>query len=157
MITSGLFMIVLLNVLVVQICGWQYFTRFRDILMAGTHEKAISSHSEYYFGDCKREGLIFYTSTHITNIELEQKLIIRGWIDVLRIPTCILLRGYSAREHTFRATLHSFQMCVPRISYCHSKKQFKLYYYEWYIPVEDYQGGMEWDLIFYGPPSIAWQ
>ncbi|KAG6462333.1 hypothetical protein O3G_MSEX013199 [Manduca sexta] len=68
------------------------------------------------------------------------KVIIRGWIDIMRIPTCIILRATSHTEDTFRSTSYPFQICVPRITYCHSQKRFKYHYYEWYIPNELYIG-----------------
>ncbi|XP_013183213.1 uncharacterized protein LOC106129258 [Amyelois transitella] len=124
--------------------------------MTGTDMEQLALHSEYYFGDCRRSGIRLYTSVHIQNIEVTGKIIIRGWIDVKRIPTCIVLRGYAPNEHLFRSTSYNFQMCAPRISYCHSKRQFRYYYYEWYIP-SNYKGGMDWDILFYGPPSLVWQ
>lgn len=75
----------------------------------------------------------------------------------MRIPTCIILRGTAYEEDTFRSTSYPFQMCVPRITYCHTQKRFKYYYYEWYIPNDKFIGGMNWDIIFYGPPNLTWQ
>ncbi|XP_028041381.1 uncharacterized protein LOC114251356 [Bombyx mandarina] len=113
-------------------------------------------HSQYIYGDCKRVNQIFYTHVHLDHIEVLGKIIMRGWIEVLRIPTCIILRAVANQEDTFRSTSYPFQICVPRITYCHSQNRFKYFYYEWYIPTE-YIGGMDWDIYFYGPPNLEWQ
>ncbi|KAI8438706.1 hypothetical protein MSG28_011119 [Choristoneura fumiferana] len=115
------------------------------------------THSEYYFGKCrKEEGYVFYSHTHLDHMEVLGKIIVRGWVDVPRIPTCIVLRATSHPEDMLRSTSHNFQMCVPRITYCHSHERIKYYYFEWYLP-EDMEGGMNWDIYFYGPPSLYWE
>lgn len=80
----------------------------------------------------------------------------QGWLDIKRIPTCIRLRASSYSYDMFRSTAYNFQMCVPRITYCHTHRRYKYFYYEWYIP-PDMVGGMNWDIYFYGPPSLFWQ
>ncbi|KAL0901369.1 hypothetical protein ABMA27_006646 [Loxostege sticticalis] len=148
--------ILCLFVLVNPVFGWQFFTNFRDLTMSGTGLEAKHIHSEYVYGDCRRKDLVFYTHVHIDHMQILGKLIIRGWIEALRIPTCIFLRAMSYEYDLFRSTAYNFQICVPRITYCHSRKRWKYFYYEWYIPM-DMVGGMDWDIYFYGPPNLTWQ
>lgn len=79
----------------------------------------------------------------------------QGWLLIRRIPTCIFMRGKSYDFDMLRTTTYNFQLCVPRITYCHSHQRFKFFYYEWYIP-KDYNGGMDWDIYFFGPESLKW-
>ncbi|CAB3258807.1 unnamed protein product [Arctia plantaginis] len=112
-------------------------------------------HSVYIYGDCKRRGIILLSHVHKEGIEIVGKLFVRGWLDINRIPTCIILKAYSFTRDLLRDTTENFQICVPRITYCHTHKRYKYYYYEWHIPYF-YKGGMNWDLYFYGPPSREW-
>ncbi|XP_063823008.1 uncharacterized protein LOC135072911 [Ostrinia nubilalis] len=136
--------------------AWQYFTEFKDLVMYGTKLEPKHIHSEYIYGDCNRKDIIFYTHVHIDHMQVLGKLIVRGWIETLRIPVCILLRAMSYEYDLFRSTAYNFQICVPRITYCHSRRRFKYFYYEWYIPM-DMIGGMDWDIYFYGPSTQIWQ
>ncbi|RVE48146.1 hypothetical protein evm_007206 [Chilo suppressalis] len=137
--------------------GWQFYTSLNDYTLIGTAKTQLHVHSEYYFGHCKPgKGLMFYSHIHKTHMEILGKLIIRGWIEVLRIPTCIILRANSHEYDLMRSSAYNFQFCVPRITYSHSQKRYKYFYYEWYIP-EDMVGGMDWDIYFYGPSNIDWQ
>ncbi|PZC78418.1 hypothetical protein B5X24_HaOG202162 [Helicoverpa armigera] len=134
---------------------WQFFTSVLDYTLSNSKFDPEHIHSEYYFGDCKRESHIFYTHTHLDHLQILGKVIVRGWIDVPRIPTCILLRGTGFEDDMFRSTTYNFQMCVPRITYCHTHHRFKYHYYEWYLP-PDVFGGMNWDIYFFGPPTLDW-
>ncbi|XP_059051078.1 uncharacterized protein LOC131845931 [Achroia grisella] len=135
---------------------WQYFTSLHHLTLTNSIPDPQYVHSEYYFGECKRTNNILYTHVHLDHMDVLGKIIIRGWIEVIRIPTCILLRATSYENDMFRSTAFNFQMCVPRITYCHSMKRYKYHYYEWYLPY-DMVGGMNWDLYFFGSPSKEWQ
>ncbi|KAJ0182412.1 hypothetical protein K1T71_001781 [Dendrolimus kikuchii] len=142
--------------LVILTSGWQFFASLSDFKLYGATPEAEHLHSEYFFGECRRKDKKFLTHVYLDHIDILGKLIVRGWIDVPRIPTCMILRGTTYQEHLFRATAYNFQMCVPRITYCHTGHRFRYYYYEWYIPV-DMEGGMNWDIFFYGPTELSWQ
>ncbi|XP_026739292.1 uncharacterized protein LOC113502112 [Trichoplusia ni] len=135
---------------------WQYFTPLKDIVLDNSKLEPQHLHSDYYFGDCKRPSQIFYAHVHLDHMEVLGKIIIRGWLDLKRIPTCIILRSTAYAYDLLRSTTYNFQFCVPRITYCHTHKRHKYYYYEWYLPM-DVVGGMNWDIYFYGPPNVEWQ
>ncbi|XP_052759070.1 uncharacterized protein LOC113518544 [Galleria mellonella] len=135
---------------------WQYFTSLQHLTLQNSVPDPEYIHSEYFFGNCKRKNVILYTHVHLDHMDVLGKIIIRGWIDIIRIPICIILRATSYETDMFRSTAYNFQMCVPRITYCHSKRRFKYHYYEWYLPY-NMVGGMNWDLYFYGSPSKEWQ
>ncbi|XP_041975771.1 uncharacterized protein LOC121730698 [Aricia agestis] len=135
---------------------WQYFTSLSDITLMGSPQQEMVIHSDYTFGDCKRPDIRLYAHVHKGHMDVLGKIIIREWLKIPRIPTCIVLRARSFEEDLFRSTAYNFQMCVPRIVYCHSRKRFKYFFYEWYIPT-DMVGGMDWDIYFYGPIAMDWQ
>ncbi|XP_035453058.1 uncharacterized protein LOC118278093 [Spodoptera frugiperda] len=155
--TSQLIVKTLLLVLTVSSGScWQFFTSLSDIKLTNSPEVKEHLHSQYMFGDCREGTVKFYTHTHLDSMQVLGKVIVRGWLDLIRIPTCIILRGYGHEADLYRSTTYNFQMCVPRITYCHTHRRFKYYYYEWYIPL-DMSGGMNWDIYFYGPPTAEWQ
>ncbi|XP_063549100.1 uncharacterized protein LOC134756201 [Cydia strobilella] len=134
---------------------WQYFTSFSDWKLSATPAEEYL-HSEYFFGNCfKSQGAVFYTHTSFNHLQLLGKLILRAWIPVPRIPTCIILRATSSLDDLFRYTSYNFQVCVPRITYCHSHTRYKYHFLEWYIP-KNFTGGMDWDVYFFGPRSMQW-
>ncbi|CAB3258806.1 unnamed protein product [Arctia plantaginis] len=134
-----------------------YFETLEDFSPNFTNTKPGDKyiHSEYRYGDCDRPGIKFYTHVHKDSLSILGKLIVRGWLDIRRIPICVILRARSFYYDQLRSTSFPFQFCVPRIAYCHSHKRYRYYYYEWYIPY-NFDGGMEWDLYFYGSPSMTW-
>lgn len=71
------------------------------------------------------------------------------------LPSCIVLRGTSFLEDTYRAIAFNFQICVARLTFIYSLKTWRYYYYEWYIP-NDIPGTMNWDISFYGPDEEDW-
>ncbi|XP_038207733.1 uncharacterized protein LOC119829335 [Zerene cesonia] len=151
-----LFCIFILLNLVAKSVPWQYFTSISDLTLIGSDKEPVRMHSQYTYGNCKRRDLKLFAHVHKDHIEILGKVIVRGWLKIIRMPTCIILRATSYEEDLFRSTTYNFQICVPRITYCHSKHRYKYFYYEWYLPL-DYIGGMNWDLYFYGPPNLVWQ
>ncbi|XP_049868139.1 uncharacterized protein LOC126368286 [Pectinophora gossypiella] len=132
---------------------WQYFTTMEDLKLSNSPPMDQIVHSEYIYGWCNSTDLKFYTHVELNHIDIIGKPIVRGWIQVPQIPTCIRLRALAYEEDTFRSTAYPFQMCVPRITYCHQQIKFAFYYYEWYIP-EFMEGGMNWDIFFFGPEKL---
>ncbi|XP_032526757.1 uncharacterized protein LOC116777359 [Danaus plexippus] len=139
-----------------EISCWKYFTSLSDLTLTGSDKDFDVMHSEYTFGNCQEGNIKFFVHVHKDHMDVLGKLIIREWLNIRRIPTCIVLRATSFEIDMFRSTAYAFQICIPRITYCHSQKRFKYFYYEWYIPKEMI-GGMNWDIYFYGPEGVVYQ
>ncbi|CAH0592525.1 unnamed protein product [Chrysodeixis includens] len=137
---------------------WRFFQTLVDYTFKESIPFVANAQNEFIYGNCTVKKKKFYTHVHLDRMEVIGKIILRGWLNIERMPSCIVLRGSSIDNDPVdiaRGTAHSFQFCIPRVTFCHSQRRWRYFYYEWFVPY-DLASNMDWDIYLYGPYGSEW-